>query len=61
MFQHELTLVSVLQEQAKVRMMKQKGSDQTDIFWNNLWGKPKDFQGSGIEYENTNGFCSFNY
>ncbi|KAG4980388.1 hypothetical protein JHK85_034346 [Glycine max] len=29
-------------EQAKLRMMKEKGSDKTDMFWNNLWGKPKD-------------------
>ncbi|TKY66751.1 CAJ1 protein [Spatholobus suberectus] len=36
-------------EQAKVRMTKQKGSDKTDLFWNNLWGKPKDFQSSEEE------------
>ncbi|KAG4390349.1 hypothetical protein GLYMA_06G275400v4 [Glycine max] len=29
-------------EQARLRMMKEKGSDKTDMFWNNLWGKPKD-------------------
>lgn len=46
---------SVLQEQAKLRMMKEKGSDKTDMFWNNLWGKPKDLS-SGIACENTKDF-----
>ncbi|RDX79826.1 Chaperone protein dnaJ C76, chloroplastic [Mucuna pruriens] len=36
-------------EQAKLKMLKQKGSDKTDLFWNNLWGKPKDFQSSEEE------------
>ncbi|XP_022634408.1 chaperone protein dnaJ C76, chloroplastic isoform X2 [Vigna radiata var. radiata] len=29
-------------EQAKLRMMKEKGSDKADMFWNNVWGKEKD-------------------
>jgi len=45
-----------VQEQARLRMMKEKGSDKTDMFWNNLWGKPKDLS-SGIGCENTKGFC----
>ncbi|CAL5342764.1 unnamed protein product [Camellia sinensis] len=32
---------------AKVRMMKQKGSDQTESYWSNLWGKPRDYQNTG--------------
>lgn len=31
-------------EQAKVRMVKQKGSDKTPTYWSNLWGKPKDYE-----------------
>ncbi|KAL9297740.1 hypothetical protein ACSQ67_023636 [Phaseolus vulgaris] len=37
-------------EQARLRMMKEKGSDKADMFWNNLWGKPKDLS-SGIGRE----------
>uniref|UniRef100_A0A2P2KKN0 Protein CAJ1 n=2 Tax=Rhizophora mucronata TaxID=61149 RepID=A0A2P2KKN0_RHIMU len=36
-------------EQAKVRMMKQKGLDKTESFWNNLWGKPRDYRSSEEE------------
>ncbi|KAF7833865.1 chaperone protein dnaJ C76, chloroplastic-like [Senna tora] len=36
-------------EQAKIRMMKQKGSDKTDSYWDNLWGKPKDYKNSEEE------------
>ncbi|XP_027346124.1 chaperone protein dnaJ C76, chloroplastic isoform X3 [Abrus precatorius] len=36
-------------EQAKLRTMKKKGSGKADMFWNNLWGKPKDFQSSEEE------------
>ncbi|XP_020215601.1 chaperone protein dnaJ C76, chloroplastic [Cajanus cajan] len=36
-------------EQAKLRMMKEKGSDNADMFWNNLWGKQRDFQSSEEE------------
>lgn len=36
-------------EQAKLRMMKEKGSDKADMFWNNLWGKQRDFQSSEEE------------
>ncbi|KAL6329061.1 hypothetical protein AAG906_007351 [Vitis piasezkii] len=31
-------------EQAKIRMMKKKGSDKTESYWSNLWGSPKDIQ-----------------
>ncbi|CAL5345922.1 unnamed protein product [Camellia sinensis] len=34
---------------AKVRMMKQKGSDQTESYWSNLWGKPRDYQNTAVE------------
>ncbi|PSS16350.1 Chaperone protein like [Actinidia chinensis var. chinensis] len=34
-------------EKAKVTMMKQKGSDNTESYWSNLWGKPRD------QYQNT--------
>ncbi|KAL2328037.1 hypothetical protein Fmac_021464 [Flemingia macrophylla] len=36
-------------EQAKLRMKKEKGSDKADLFWNNLWGKQRDFQSSEEE------------
>jgi len=40
----------LLQEQAKLRMMKEKGSEKADMFWNNLWGKQKDLSsGTGRE------------
>ncbi|XWS30054.1 hypothetical protein CRYUN_Cryun24cG0085200 [Craigia yunnanensis] len=29
-------------EQAKIRMMRQKDSSKTDLYWSNLWGKPKE-------------------
>ncbi|CAL5351434.1 unnamed protein product [Camellia sinensis] len=35
-------------EKAKVRMMKQKGSDQTESYWSNLWGKPRDYQNTAV-------------
>ncbi|KAM7495023.1 hypothetical protein LguiB_029632 [Lonicera macranthoides] len=31
-------------EQARTRMMKQKGADQTEANWSNLWGNAKDYQ-----------------
>ncbi|KAI8008107.1 hypothetical protein LOK49_LG07G02002 [Camellia lanceoleosa] len=44
---------------AKVRMMKQKGSDQTESYWSNLWGKPRDYQNTGgSEGESTKSSCS---
>ncbi|CAL5403833.1 unnamed protein product [Camellia sinensis] len=36
---------------AKVRMMKQKGSDQTESYWSNLWGKPRDYQNTVVAEE----------
>ncbi|KAE9592970.1 putative 3Fe-4S ferredoxin, DnaJ domain, 4Fe-4S ferredoxin-type, iron-sulfur binding protein [Lupinus albus] len=36
-------------EQAKLRMMKQNGSNYTDSYWDNLWGKPKEYQSSEEE------------
>ncbi|KAJ1382848.1 DnaJ domain containing protein [Sesbania bispinosa] len=36
-------------EKARLRMMKQKGSDKTDSYWDNLWGKPQDYQRSEEE------------
>ncbi|KAL4390466.1 hypothetical protein AHAS_Ahas03G0147900 [Arachis hypogaea] len=36
-------------EQAKVRMMKQKGTDATNSYWDNLWAKPKEYQSSEEE------------
>ncbi|KAL2496754.1 DNAJ heat shock N-terminal domain-containing protein [Forsythia ovata] len=35
--------------QAKVRMMKQKGSDKTQSYWSNLWGNPKDYENTEEE------------
>ncbi|GFS45509.1 DNAJ heat shock N-terminal domain-containing protein [Actinidia rufa] len=43
----ELWLPYCVQEKAKVTMMKQKGSDNTESYWSNLWGKPRD------QYQNT--------
>lgn len=40
----------ILQDQARQRMMKQKGSDETDSYWDNLWGKPRDYQRSGMRF-----------
>ncbi|KAG8386783.1 hypothetical protein BUALT_Bualt03G0184800 [Buddleja alternifolia] len=31
-------------EQARIRMMKQKDSDKTQAYWNDLWGNPKDYE-----------------
>lgn len=41
-------LLVFLQEQAKMRMMRQESSGKTDSYWDNLWGQPKDYQNSGI-------------
>jgi hypothetical protein len=41
-------LLVFLQEQAKLRMMKQESSGKADSYWDNLWGEPKDYQNSGI-------------
>lgn len=38
----------LLQEQAKMRMTKQKDSDITRSYWNNLWDKPKAREKSGF-------------
>ena len=44
----ELWLTYRVQEKAKVTMMKQKGSDNTESYWSNLWGKPRDkYQNNG--------------
>lgn len=37
-----------LQQQAKLRMMNQKDSGQSEQFWNNVWGKPRDYKNSGM-------------
>ncbi|XP_004505463.1 chaperone protein dnaJ C76, chloroplastic isoform X2 [Cicer arietinum] len=34
-------------EQARLRMMKQKGYNKTDSYWDNLRGKPRDYDRSG--------------
>lgn len=36
-----------IQEKARIRMMKQRGSD-TSKAWTDLWGSPKDFQNEGM-------------
>ncbi|KAK4255671.1 hypothetical protein QN277_008643 [Acacia crassicarpa] len=36
-------------EQAKRRMMKQNGSAKTNSYWDNLWGKAKDYKNSEEE------------
>lgn len=38
-----------MQEKARIRMMKQKGSDNS-ITWTNLWGRPKDYQTTGTHH-----------
>lgn len=43
--------MSVVQEQARSRMMKQKGYDKTNSYWDNLRGKPRDYENSGMEYK----------
>ncbi|KAJ6811867.1 putative protein CAJ1 [Iris pallida] len=39
---------SKVMEKVRVKMAKQKGSDQTDS-WSDLWGKPKDYQNTDEE------------
>lgn len=36
-------------EKAKLRMMKQKGSNHSDSYWDNLWGKQKEYQNTEEE------------
>lgn len=36
-------------EQAKSRMMRQKGSDKTDSNWSYIWGKPMDYENTEEE------------
>ncbi|KAG2717648.1 hypothetical protein I3760_03G186100 [Carya illinoinensis] len=36
-------------QQAKLRMMNQKDSGQSEQFWNNVWGKPRDYKNSEDE------------
>ncbi|KAK3012644.1 hypothetical protein RJ639_009189 [Escallonia herrerae] len=36
-------------EQAKVRMMKKKDSDQSESYWDNVWGNAKDYQSTEEE------------
>lgn len=43
-----MIILTLLQEKAKLRMMKQKGSDKSEPYWSNLWGKPRDYQKSGM-------------
>ncbi|BAT92375.1 uncharacterized protein HKW66_Vig0219720 [Vigna angularis] len=38
-------------EKAKFRMMKQEGSDKKSSYWDNLWGKQKEYQSSDEEVE----------
>lgn len=45
-----MKMPNLLQEQAKIRMMKKKGSDKTESYWSNLWGSPKDIQNKGESY-----------
>ncbi|KAF1896549.1 hypothetical protein Lal_00034247 [Lupinus albus] len=37
---------SKILEQARLRMMNKQGSNNTDSYWDTLWGKPKDYQTS---------------
>ncbi|XP_065852090.1 chaperone protein dnaJ C76, chloroplastic [Euphorbia lathyris] len=36
-------------EQARIRMMNQKDSDKNGSYWNNVWGKPRDYKSSEEE------------
>ncbi|PHT43549.1 hypothetical protein CQW23_17574 [Capsicum baccatum] len=38
-------------EQAKIRMMKKKGSEKTESYWDNLWGDRKDYTKTEEEVE----------
>lgn len=42
-----MQLLNSLQEQARGRMMKQKGSDKTGSKWGNLWGNAKNYESTG--------------
>ncbi|KAJ0052880.1 hypothetical protein Pint_02442 [Pistacia integerrima] len=44
-----MMIPNYLQEQAKIRMMKEKGSAKTEAYWSNLWGNPKEYQNSEEE------------
>jgi len=39
-------------------MMKQKGYDKTNSYWDNLRGKPRDYENSGSECKNTKKSCT---
>jgi len=41
-----------VQEKARMRMMKQKDSDNSSGSWSDLWGEPKDYQRTGARKEN---------
>ncbi|XP_074276052.1 uncharacterized protein LOC141599827 isoform X2 [Silene latifolia] len=41
-------------EQARSRMMKQKGSGSPDSFWNDVWGKKKEYQSTEEVKERAN-------
>lgn len=38
---------SLLQEKARIRMVKQKDSDKTQTYWDDLWGKRKEYASTG--------------
>lgn len=40
---------SKILEQARLRMMKQKDSDDSDSYWSTMWGKPRDYQNTEEE------------
>jgi hypothetical protein len=43
-----MIILNLLQAQAKLRMMKQKDSGKSEPYWSNLWGKPREYQNSGM-------------
>lgn len=40
---------SKILEKAKLRMMKQKGSANAESYWDNMWGRPKEYQNTEEE------------
>lgn len=47
-----------LQEKAKMRMMKQKDSDKHTTYWDNAWGKSKNYDNTGKEEFITRNFSN---
>ena len=42
-----MQILTSLQAQARTRMAKQKGSDKSESYWDNLWGNGKKYESTG--------------